>query len=110
MDMLLTELLLWGGLLFIFWAMHDALGKVETDIRARYGANAYLGNRSSRLRYASPEEMKEVIGTYRDASIYRYITIAKQRYVFDRIQLGDEQNQLEENEACIAPGLIYVRG
>jgi hypothetical protein len=107
MDMLLIEIILWGGLLFLFWAMKDGLGKVETDIEP-WALSKDSPNRMP-LSFAIPDAVSEVIGSYQDAAIYRYITIQRQRYVFDHIQLAAEKNFLPENKRCVAPGLIYVQ-
>lgn len=106
MDMLLIEIILWGGLLFLFWAMKDGLGKVENDIES---GSLPKGPDWKPLSFAIPDAVSEVIGSYQDAAIYRYITIQRQRYVFDHIQLAAEKNFLPENKRCVAPGLIYVR-
>jgi len=110
MDMLLMELLLWGGLFFLFWALKDALGSVETDIDA-WGVRNDIGVHKSLhpVGFTTPDEVADVIGSYRDAAIYRYVRVGSERYTFDHIQLVGEEELLLENERCVAPGLVYVR-
>lgn len=105
MDLMLIELVLWGGLLFLFWALKDGLGGVESDIES-------LGIAKDRLLaadgYINPEEVSERIGTYRDKAIYRYAVIDGRNYRYDGIRPLHDERRLRENERCLEPGLIYV--
>lgn len=107
MDVLLIELLLWAGLLFLFWALKDGLGKVESDMESLgllspQGARAAGGS-----GYARPEKLTEPIGRYQDEPIYRYACIEGRQYQFDRAAVPNEV--FNEEERCMAPGLVYVR-
>lgn len=112
MDLLLIELLLWGGLLFLFWALKDGLGRVESEIESvgLFSAAAHTVEQPEHLQFSHPDQVREVIGTYRDAPIYRYAVIDGQHYQFDRICPIDEAARLEldAEERCLRPGLVYM--
>ncbi|RJG06186.1 hypothetical protein D3870_09350 [Noviherbaspirillum cavernae] len=111
MDILLIELILWGGLLLLFWCLKDGLGKVESEIESLgILKNQHHPTESMhRMRFSVPDEVTDVIGTYRDEAIYRHVLVDGNRYVFDRVQIAEQSMALGENERCIAPGLVYVR-
>ncbi|HZW14344.1 MAG TPA: hypothetical protein VFF81_14290 [Noviherbaspirillum sp.] len=109
MDLVLIELVLWIGLLFFFWALKEGLGHVESDIEslgmlpnARHSFNT-----SSQTQFVRPERVAELIGTYRDAHIYRYAIIHGRVYQFDRVCPPESKMALNEEECCVAPGLVY---
>ncbi len=107
MDVIVIELILWVALFFLFWALKDGLGNVESDIEAM---GIMKGSRvpvhASRHSFSMPEKLSEPIGTYKDATIYSCAVIDGRRYRFDFIQA--EGDNLKDNQKCIAPGLVYV--
>jgi hypothetical protein len=110
MDVLLIELVLWGGLLFLFWALKDGLGRVESDMESLGLFNTPQPARAmARARCVRPEKVAEPIGSYKDAAIYRYAYIDGRRYQFDRISPVVANEVLDEQERCMEPGLVYVR-
>ncbi|MEN3365612.1 MAG: hypothetical protein V7606_2886 [Burkholderiales bacterium] len=110
MDVLLIELLLWCGLLFLFWALKDGLGQVESEMES-FGllGSPQVAGAAGRARYVHPEKLTEPIGSYKDAPIYRYATIDGRRYQFDRVTPAIASEVLNEEERCMEPGLVYVR-
>ena len=106
MDLLLIELILWAGLFFLFWALKDGLGQVESDMNPVGVGNCKPGRH---FAYIAPEAMSERIGTYRDKPIFRYAVIEGRDYQYDRIRFAGDHSRLQENECCIEPGLIYTR-
>jgi len=105
MDFLLIELILWGGLLFLFWALKDGLEQVESDIKSSRVPTKLDGH----SEYALPEAVSDRIGTYRDKPIFRYAIIKGRDYQYDRIRFVDDHSRLKENECCVEPGLVYVK-
>lgn len=110
MDLIIIELVCWGGLLFFFWALKDGLGKVETDIEsvgffksARKAAHA-----ARHTHFSCPEVVREPIGSYRGETIYRFAVIDGRTYQFDRVLSPGTGEQIIEEERCIAPGLVYL--
>lgn len=109
MDFMLIELVLWGGLLFFFWALKDGLGNVESDIESL----GFLPGNKQRMQsrqevgVVRPERVSEPIGSYRDCPIYRYAVIQGRTYQFDRICPLESEMRLEPGEHYIAPGLVY---
>lgn len=111
MDLLLLELLLWGGLLFLLWTLKDSLGKVESDLDSL--ALLETGVRSGRcaqpVRYAHAEKLADEVGTYLNQPIFRYALIDGKTYQFDSVQPPAAiQPMLRADERCLAPGLIYI--
>ncbi|HJV87126.1 MAG TPA: hypothetical protein VJ698_16800 [Noviherbaspirillum sp.] len=109
MDFMLLELVLWGGLLFFFWALKDGLGNVESDIES-----LGLLSKNKRAEQAQqdsgiirPERVSDPIGSYRDSAIYRYAVIQGRMYQFDRICPLESEMKLEPGERYVAPGLVY---
>jgi hypothetical protein len=112
MDIFLIELLLWGGLLLLFWGLKDGLGKIEAEIETLglLRKEQLPENSTSSPIFAIPEETADMIGIYLDAPIYDYVTIEGERYVFDHVHPVNQIGvSLKENERCLAPGLVYVR-
>jgi hypothetical protein len=109
MDLVLIEILLWGGLIFFFWALKDGLGSVETDIESLgMIKNAKLTGVSAQLgRFVSADELEERIGSYMGKDIYRYAIIGGKRYRFDRVHPPSMLIALEADERFIDPGLVY---
>lgn len=109
MDLLLIELVLWGGLVFFFWALKDGLGHVESDIeslglldKSRPG-----GKPRETMLFACPEQVLEPIGSYQDTQIHRYAIINGRKCQFDRICPMQSRMMLEADEYYVAPGLVY---
>lgn len=102
MNIVLIELILWTGLLFLFWALKDGLNKTESDIDM-------LGRRHGRasMRYWRPQQVAELIGSYRGEQIYRYAVIDGQTYQFDHVCPAETEMPIDANERCVAPGLVY---
>lgn len=109
MDLVLIELVLWAGLIFLFWALKDGLGHVESDIESL----GLLQNGRDSIQHGGPrqfdrpERLEEPIGTYRDAHIYRYAIILGQLYQFDRICQPENAMTLEAEERWVEPGIVY---
>lgn len=111
MDLLLIELVLWGGLLFFFWALKDGLGNVESDMRSLGLLNAGRkhADAAKRAGYVRPDKLAEPIGSYADAPIYRYAYVNGWCFQFDHVQPLGATGPLKEGELCVEPGLVYVR-
>jgi hypothetical protein len=109
MDLVFLELLCWGGLLFFFWALKDGLGRVENDIESfgLFNLRPTMSAAGGR-QYYRPEQVSEPIGSYRDAQIYRYIVIDGRTYQFDRVLPPESKAALQQDERCVAPGLVYL--
>jgi hypothetical protein len=109
MDLMLIELLLWGGLLFFIWALKDGLSHVENDIESlgllRNAVGVSGGKR--RVTYCRPERVADPIGQYLGAAIYRYLVIDGRDYEFDRVRPDGSEMEIETSERCVLPGLVY---
>jgi hypothetical protein len=108
MDVLLIELVLWGGLLFFFWALKDGLGRIENDLEALGLVDGRQRAADATGRYVQPDKVFEPIGRYQDEPIYRYAVINGRDYQFDRVLPNAPQGRLDAGELCIRPGLVYV--
>ncbi|MGH8806664.1 MAG: hypothetical protein ACREX0_02145, partial [Noviherbaspirillum sp.] len=106
MELVLLELVLWGGLLFFFWALKDGLGKVESDIDS-LGVFSARAQAQGRIRFYAPERVAEPIGSYGDVQIYRYAVFQGRIYQFDRVCPAESGMTVDADERCIAPGLVY---
>lgn len=110
MDLVILELVCWGGLLFFFWALKDGLGKVETDIESlgffKNPRSAPLSSR--RAQFSRPEAVREPMGSYRGETIYRFAVIEGRAYQFDRVLPPGTVEQLADEERYLAPGLVYL--
>lgn len=110
MDLVLIELLLWGGLIFFFWALKDGLGRVEADIESLgmiKAANAPSVTAALPAGFARAERMEEPIGSYMGKEIYRFAIIGGKRYRFDRVQPPSLHIAIDADERFIEPGLVY---
>lgn len=110
MDLVLIELILWGGLVFFFWALKDSLGHVESDIESLglFNNNARQAMASaSGIRYAQPQQVMEPIGSYQGMQIHRYAIIGGHKYLFDRVCPANCVVTIEPDERCVVPGLVY---
>ncbi|HEY8609477.1 MAG TPA: hypothetical protein VIM12_20365 [Noviherbaspirillum sp.] len=107
MDLVLLELILWVGLLFFFWALKEGLGRVEADIESLGVANARRTFRSGASDFCRPDQVADQIGTYRDMPIFRYVMIQGRAYQFDRVCLPECRDEVDKDERCVAPGLVY---
>lgn len=110
MDLVILELVCWGGLLFFFWALKDGLGKVETDIESLgFFKNPRSGTHlTRRTQFSRPEAVNEPMGSYRGETIYRFAVIDGRAYQFDRVLPPGTIEQLTDEERYIAPGLVYL--
>lgn len=110
MDIILIELVLWGGLLFFFWALKDGLGSVESEIESAGLLNARRAAREAgnRETFAQAQNLREPIGSYGGTPIHRYAVIEGQSYQFDRVSPDPKKEHFETDERCIAPGLVYI--
>ncbi len=109
MDLMLIELVLWAGLLFFFWALKEGLGHVESDLESLglLPSKKPVPPADQHPTFSRPEHVEEPIGSYRDAKIYRYAIIQGRVYQFDRILPPETPADMDLEERCIAPGLIY---
>lgn len=110
MDLIIIELVCWGGLLFFFWALKDGLGKVETDIESVgfFKSARKAAHVSRHTQVSRPEAVREPIGSYRGETIYRFAIIDGRTYQFDRVLPPGTVEQITEEERYIAPGLVYL--
>ena len=111
MDILLIELVLWAGLLFLFWALKDGLERVETEIQSTdpAGAGFNIMAAASRPVFVRPTAVDELVGHYRDTPIYRYARVGSQQYQFDYVLPDLAALRLNEDQCVLEPGLVYVR-
>ncbi len=109
MEIILIELLLWAGLVFFFWALRDGLNHVEAELDARRGEEADVRFTMSIINFDRAEDVREQIGRYRDAPIYRFATISGRIYQFAHILPCESFSLLQADERCLAPGLVYTR-
>jgi hypothetical protein len=111
MEVLLIELVLWGGLLFFFWALKDGLGRVESDMESLGLLNTphKYADAKKRFGYVHPDKVAELIGSYGDAPIYRYAYVDGQCFQFDHARPVNAGWLLKDGELCLEPGLVYVR-
>lgn len=111
MDLVFIELLLWGGLIFFFWALKDGLGQMESDIESMgmFPGFGKAMHEWGRPNFVEPEQVREPIGSYQGATIHRYAVIDGATYQFDRVCLPENARMLECDERFLAPGLVYQR-
>ncbi len=109
MEVIFIELILWAALIFFIWALKDNLGRVETDIEdlgmLRMDTRAPPPKRSG---YQCADKVLDPIGRYCDAPIYQYALIGDQCYRFDHVSPDGAMTIVNEDECCLAPGLVYV--
>lgn len=106
MDLILLELIFWGGLLLFFLVLKDGLGQVETDIE-KIGMLSKKQSHLTLHQFVQPERTVEPIGQYGDTQIYRYVVIGGRTYQFDRILPAESLMPLDLEERVVAPGLVY---
>ena len=104
-SMVLIEALCWGGLLFFFWTLRSKSSHIPPGRERSAAAPSAKTDKSRHI----PQSFSEPIGIYRDIPIHRYVVINGWTYQFDHVHIEDIDEQLRENERCIAPGLIYVK-
>ena len=108
METLLIQIVLWIGLVFIFWVLRENLSGVESDIESE----ALPGSEMTPLVKSSPfdhaEQLMDAIGTYMENPIYRYAIINGIRCRFAHV-MPSGGIPLESGQRCLAPGLVYVR-
>ncbi|WP_148415447.1 hypothetical protein [Noviherbaspirillum massiliense] len=109
MDALLLELVLWGGLLFFFWALKDGLGRVESDIESlKRRGKRQKGHLALRSGFDHPESVTERIGSYKGAAIYRFAKFDGRCYEFDRACPEEYRATVRDDELYVEPGLVYA--
>jgi hypothetical protein len=107
MDVVVIELLLWGGLIFFLWVLKDTMGKLESDIE-HSGRSASLPARTGRSStLASAESLLDPIGRYCDMPIYRYAIIDGKTYQFEHVCASCREISLGPRQRCLEPGLVY---
>ncbi|TFV94921.1 hypothetical protein E4K72_18290 [Oxalobacteraceae bacterium OM1] len=108
MDLMLIELVLWGGLLFFIWALKDGLGKVESDIE-ELGVLPKRQDRAARRRkeFFQPEWTSEPIGRYLGSDIFRFVMVNGRHYEFSRVCPQGNEAEVESDEVLVVPGLVY---
>jgi hypothetical protein len=107
-EIFLIELLLWVGLIFLFWALHDGLNHVESEINHHKDKSKSIA-RSEPRNFDHAEDLSDLIGRYRDKPIYRFATIHGECYQFQYILPWESFTLLVNEEKCLAPGLVYAR-
>jgi len=110
METLIVELCLWALLIFFFWAFRQSIKHMKINIEALgLLESGQLAKPTPAHRiYDQPDKVLEVIGRYQEAPIYRYAMIDGQLYRFDHIDPVGPAAPLENENRCLAPGLIYV--
>lgn len=108
MSIVLIELLLWGGLIFFLWVLKDTMGKLESDIEQSHGARKAAAKGGHQLVRARVQSFSEPIGSYRDATIYRYAVIDGKTYCFEHVCACTADTRLEPHQHCVEPGLLYA--
>jgi hypothetical protein len=108
-EIILIELLLWAGLVFFFWALRDGLNHVEAELEARRGEQGSVSFTMSVVNFDRADEVREQIGRYRDAPIYRFAIISGKNYQFAHILPYASFGLLQPEDRCLAPGLVYTR-
>jgi hypothetical protein len=106
-DIFLLQVVLWFGMLFLLWVMKDSLGKVESSI----DSNGHLPPPPFEpvpvIQFSRPDKVREPIGTYQDAQIFRFARIEGKNYEFEHIWVDGQSPVLEKGQRCVAPGLVY---
>jgi len=108
-EIFLIELLLWAGLVFFFWALRDGLDHVESELDAQRRSQESVSFTISVINFDRAEEVREPMGRYRDAPIYRFAIIHGKNYQFAHILPDESLSLLQAEERCLAPGLVYTR-
>ncbi|MDB5839927.1 MAG: hypothetical protein JWQ23_1879 [Herminiimonas sp.] len=109
MEFVILEIILWAGLIFFFWTLRDGLSRVENELEesARLRSQQFAMTGTSAC-YAHPDRLIDLIGTYKDAPIYRLAIIQGKNYQFDYVLPGEKPVVLKDGQRCLAPGLVYA--
>ncbi len=105
MEILLIEVILWGGLAVLFWMLKDKLDGVESEI----DPDLLKAVPSQRIpvHFDRAEQLTEPIGTYRDMPIYRHARIAGRDYEFSHVCPLETGVTLTVGQRYLDPGLVY---
>jgi hypothetical protein len=106
-DILLLQLILWFGMLFLIWALKDSLGGVESTIDNAGDPPRPPFESPAEFRFSRAEQVREPIGSYDGAQIFRYARIEGKNYQFEHICVNGQPAPLGEGQRCLAPGLVY---
>ncbi len=104
-----VALLLWVAFLILLAFVLRGMESMEPD-RHEAASVIHLRNPAERSpRFDKPEQVSEPIGWYMEAPIFRSIYIGGVEYLYDRIDPSPDRAFLDEDERCIAPGVVYRR-
>ncbi|MDB5797829.1 MAG: hypothetical protein JWP36_1731 [Paucimonas sp.] len=110
MDIVLIELILWGALIFFFWALRENLGNVETELEQAQTLKAReFALRALQRRFVLPERLSQPIGQYRGVPIHELMVFDGRHYRFDHVCPPEDHPLLREEHCYVEPGLVYVR-
>ena len=107
MEILLIELVLWGGFALLFWVLKDKLKQPDSDMDAHVVITNGGAGPGNAVHFDHADELTEPIGTYRDAPIYRRARIAGRNYEFFCVCPPDLRQILCSEQRYLDPGLIY---
>ncbi len=104
MELLIIEVLLWIGFVFLLWAMRESLIRIEHDIEFRQpDATA-----PARPGPCQPQSLTDPIGQYHGQIIHEYAVIDGRQYRFDHVCPTPKRGSLPDDARWIAPGLVYI--
>lgn len=106
MEILILELIWWGLLFLFFWWLRSTRGRLESEIEAATLIHEEYGARN-RSGFQRPQQVRDPIGSYQGAPIYRYAELDGKTYCFDRVCPPDAASSVARDELYIAPGLVY---
>ena len=101
-------ILLWVGLLLLFWCLSKGLAEVEASIELNLERAERATPQPTMPDFDKPDAVADVIGQYMNTPIYRKVTIGPMEYHFDRILMPGDYQPLASNERSIEPGIVYV--
>jgi hypothetical protein len=107
MDLPFIELILWGGLVFFFWALKDGLGHAESEIDSSELFHSAKRNIFAGVRQERVEYIGKPIGSYQDVQIHPHVIIEGQIYEFDRVHPKHSSMPVGSDEGYLEPGLVY---
>lgn len=103
MEILIIEMLLWVGFVFLLWAMRESLIRIEEDIASRAAAAAAPAPRPSQ-----PQSLTDPIGLYQGQTIHGFAVIDGRHYRFDHVCPIQHSDGLPGDARWVAPGLVYI--
>lgn len=110
MELLILELIWWAVLFFFFWALRDVRGKSDLDLESMALIDDRAGSTPpTRNGFQQAQAVREPIGNYQNAPIYRYAEVNGQLYQFDRVCPLDAASSIDSDELYLAPGLVYQK-